>query len=104
MLDGSTLRVRSKRPIVGAAPTPPQKRVRPEIKDNKAQDENEKQGGSENQDEDEDGYYEAHLPSLLMPATVVSSGAGRKAMRYAIMEVCDLYRQGRMSWSDDGYE
>ena len=46
--------MRSKRPIVGAAPTPPQKRVRPEIKDNKAQDENEKQGGSENQDEDED--------------------------------------------------
>ena len=78
--------MRAKRPIVGAAPTPSQKRVRPN-KDNKAQDENEKQGGNEKQDEDEDGYYEAHLPSLLMPATVVSSGAGRKAMRYAIMEV-----------------
>ena len=96
--------MRSKRPIVGAAPTPPQKRVGPNAKDEAEKEQSDKQDDNTKKDEDEDGYYEAHLPSLLMPATVVSSGAGRKAMRYAIMEVCDLYRQGRMSWSDDGYE
>ncbi|KAI4293934.1 asparaginase-domain-containing protein [Schizophyllum commune Loenen D] len=102
VLDGPTLRVRSKRPIVGAAPTPPQKRVRPDKKDNKAQDENEKQGGNEKQDEDEDedGYYEAHLPSLLMPATVVSSGARRKAMRYAIMEWHPLLDSSNIEMKD----
>ncbi|KAL1742183.1 asparaginase-domain-containing protein [Schizophyllum fasciatum] len=124
-LDGPTLRVRSKRPIVGAAATPPQRRVREgeESDPGEGKKHADAEGGAEasgskptnveggatasamkrdrtDEDEDDASHYEAHLPSLLMPATVVAGGAGRRAMRYAVMEWHPLLDSSNIEMKD----
>ncbi|TRM55487.1 asparaginase-domain-containing protein, partial [Schizophyllum amplum] len=101
--EAPTLRVRSTRSIVGAALLPPPRRVRigkdeaPGGDDTHTRGEEAPEGDA---DESHELVYEAHLPSLLMPATVVSGGAGRKAMRYAIMEWHPLLDSSNIEMKD----